>query len=109
MESDDISARSTERSSLRAPDADAGESKVYVAFLGTYPPRRCGIATFTRDLAAGMKAASDRVGVMAGALADPSGEYEYPEEVAYEIRQGTKGDYPRAAELLNYKDVRWVS
>ena len=30
-------------------------------------------------------------------------------EVEYEIRQGTKGDYARAAELVNYKDVRWVS
>src|SRR4029078_5854555 len=109
MESDDISARSTERSSLRAPDADAGESKVHVAFVGTYPPRRCGIATFTRDLAAGMTAASARVQPLAVAVTDEGGAYDSPEEVGYEIRQGTKGDYARAAELVNYKDVRWLS
>ena len=36
-------------------------SDLTVAFLGSYPPRACGIATFTRDL-------SDAVGRTAGAL-----------------------------------------
>ncbi len=80
-----------------------------IAFVGTYPPRRCGIATFTRDLAAGVKAADPHTAPMAVAVTDAGGEYEYPQEVEYEIRQGTKGDYARAAELVNYKDVRWVS
>jgi glycosyltransferase involved in cell wall biosynthesis len=80
-----------------------------IAFVGTYVPRRCGIATFTRDLAAGMKAASDRVRVMAIAVTDPGGQYEYPTEVEYQIRQGTRGDYARAAEVVNYSDVRLVS
>jgi glycosyltransferase involved in cell wall biosynthesis len=85
------------------------EPDVHVAFVGTYPPRRCGIATFTRDLAAGMSAASPRVRPLAIAITDESGDYEYPAEVGYEIRQGTRGDYARAAELINYKDVRWLS
>jgi len=85
------------------------ELDLRIAFLGTYPPRRCGIATFTRDLAAGMGAANGRVKPLVVALNDEAGPYEYPEEVEYEIRQGTKGDYARAAELVNYKDVRWVS
>jgi len=80
-----------------------------IAFLGTYPPRRCGIATFTRDLAAGMTAANARVKPLVVAVNDEAGPYDYPEEVEYQIRQGTKGDYARAAELVNYKDVRWVS
>jgi len=80
-----------------------------IAFLGTYPPRRCGIATFTRDLAAGMTAANERVKPLVVAVNDEAGPYDYPEEVEYQIRQGTKGDYARAAELVNYKDVRWVS
>ena len=80
-----------------------------IAFLGTYPPRRCGIATFTRDLATGMRAADDTVKPLVVAVTDEGLQYEYPPEVEYEIRQGTKGDYARAAELVNYKDVRWVS
>ena len=80
-----------------------------IAFVGTYVPRRCGIATFTRDLAAGMRSANDRVRVMAVAVTDPGGQYEYPAEVEYEIRQGTRGDYARAAEVVNYTDVRLVS
>lgn len=85
------------------------EPDLHVAFVGTYPPRRCGIATFTHDLAAGMSAASARVRPLAIAVTDESGDYDYPVEVGYEIRQGTKGDYARAAELINYKDVRWLS
>jgi glycosyltransferase involved in cell wall biosynthesis len=90
-------------------DRPAGEPDLRIAFLGTYPPRRCGIATFTRDLAVGLGAASPRVKPMVIAVNDAGGPYEYPPEVAYEIRQGTKGDYARAAELINYKDVQWVS
>jgi glycosyltransferase involved in cell wall biosynthesis len=80
-----------------------------IALIGSYPPRRCGIATFTRDLAAGISAADERVTPLAVAVTDGGGPYEYPAEVGYEIRQGTKADYARAAELVNYKDVRWVS
>lgn len=90
-------------------EAARGEPDLHVAFVGTYPPRRCGIATFTRDLAAGMSAANPRVTPLAIAVTDEGGRYEYPTEVGYEIRQGTKGDYARAAELINYKDVRWLS
>ena len=92
-----------------APNQLTSDSEVRVGFLGTYPPRRCGIATFTRDLATGMQSAEARVKALAVAITEAGGRHEYPEEVEYEIRQGTKGDYARAAELVNYKDVRWVS
>jgi len=37
-----------------------GESAKRVAFISSYPPRKCGIATFTSDLIANMKLASGR-------------------------------------------------
>jgi glycosyltransferase involved in cell wall biosynthesis len=79
-----------------------------IAFVGTYPPRRCGIATFTRDLAAGMNVCADRIRTVAVAVTDAGGRYDYAEEVATEIRQGIQGDYRRAAEQLNSSDARLV-
>lgn len=97
-------AERAEPAELAQPEGD-----LRIALLGTYPPRRCGIATFTRDLAAGMKTIGDRVRPMAIAVNEGGATYRYPDEVAYEIRHGTRGDYARAAELVNYSDVRWVS
>ncbi len=82
---------------------------VPVAFLGTYPPRRCGIATFTRDLAAACGGASGGAPPMVVAVTDPGGPYEYPGEVRYEIRQGIRGDYARAAEFVNDSGAGLVS
>jgi glycosyltransferase involved in cell wall biosynthesis len=85
------------------------DSPLPIAFVGSYPPRRCGIATFTRDLSAAVGAAGDRVLPMTIAVSDPGGQYEYSSEVQYEIRQAVKADYARAAEFVNYSDVRLVS
>ena len=43
------------------------------------------------------------------AITDPGGMHEYSDDVKYEIRQGTKGDYARAAEFVNYSGVKLVS
>lgn len=80
-----------------------------IAFVGTYPPRRCGIATFTRDLGEATAMASERVLPMTLALTDPGGQYEYPGDVKYEIRQAVRADYAHAAEFVNYSDVKLVS
>jgi len=52
--------------------------------------------------------ASKRVFPMILAVTDSGGQYEYPGDVRYEIRQGRKGDYARAAEFVNYSNVRLV-
>jgi len=80
-----------------------------VAFVGTYPPRLCGIATFTHDLAAAYHGAADGPRPMTVALTEPGGQHDYPSEVEYEIDQGARGDYARAAEFVNFSDVRLVS
>src|SRR5437867_46766 len=52
-----------------------------IAFVGSYPPRRCGIATFTRDISHAVAAADERVLPMTVAVTDPEGQYEYPSDV----------------------------
>jgi glycosyltransferase involved in cell wall biosynthesis len=80
-----------------------------VAFVGTYGPRRCGIAAFTADLARSIAGDNQRVTPMVIAVTEPWGQYQYPPEVKFEIRQNTKADYLRAAEFVNYSDIRFVS
>jgi glycosyltransferase involved in cell wall biosynthesis len=108
------SAPSPESSALESrndsrPLSRRTDTHLPIAFVGTFPPRRCGIATFTRDLANAMGSASEAVRPLVVALTDPGGRYDYPRLVRYEIRQGNKGDYARAAEFVNYSDVRLVS
>jgi glycosyltransferase involved in cell wall biosynthesis len=87
----------------------AARNALPLAFLGTYPPRRCGIATFTRDLSEGIAHAGGHEAPMVLAVTEPGAQYTYPPEVMLEIRQSNKAEYARAAELVSHSDVRVVS
>ena len=84
------------------------DGAIPMAFVGTYGPRRCGIATFTADLALAVAGHNRRVLPMVLAVTEPSGKYEYPPEVKFEIRQNVKADYVRAAEYVNFSHLRIV-
>jgi len=71
--------------------------------VSTYPPRRCGIATFTHDLAA---ATGPREIV---ALRPPEQREPYPREVHDQIRRDVPDDYVRVARALNGCAVDLVS
>ena len=72
-----------------------------VAFLGDYPPRQCGIATFTRDLRDAVAAANPGWNCPVIAVSDRPGTYAYPTEVRFEIPQPDVASYLRAANFLN--------
>jgi glycosyltransferase involved in cell wall biosynthesis len=81
-----------------------------VAFVSTYPPRECGIATFTKNLTDAIfklyGSSSDRSkDVQIVALSDEKEEYHYEKEVLFEIRAYNRGDYRRAADFLNLSEV----
>jgi glycosyltransferase involved in cell wall biosynthesis len=66
-----------------------------VAFVATYPPQLCGIATFTADLAA----ATGSHAVVA--VQPPEAAIPYGPEVGHRIRRDLPGDYQRAAAWLD--------
>src|ERR1700749_2467788 len=79
-----------------------------IAYISTYPPRECGIATFNNTLMQAINANfPERGSLLKGgfvvALNDSENihEYEYPEEVKYIIRQNHQKDYIRAANYIN--------
>jgi glycosyltransferase involved in cell wall biosynthesis len=70
-----------------------------IAIIGNYPPRKCGIATFTKDLNDGLKQNGITTAVIA--MNDGLNRYNYPDDVAFEIEQNVMASYIRAAEYLN--------
>lgn len=81
-----------------------------IAFVSTSPPRQCGIATFTSDLVRAVRGRTEgRLRTVAVAVNDPSEELTYPAEVRYVLNQHDNADYVRAAEFMNYNNVRAVS
>jgi glycosyltransferase involved in cell wall biosynthesis len=79
-----------------------------VAFISTFPPRKCGIATFTSDLIKSTSvAAGDEFEPLVVAM--QSGDQKYKDPVKFEIRQNVKSDYICAADYINFSHVDVVS
>lgn len=79
------------------------DNKPTIVFLSTYPPRECGIATFTQDL---LKYSQKIPGFgfrykVAAFNLSPLDTYKYPKEVEWEIDENNKNDYIELAKTIN--------
>lgn len=74
-----------------------------IAFLSTYPPRECGIATFTEDL---INAMGDIGIINTHVIAINNSEScSYDNKVMAEIRQNEQNDYIEMAKRLNTSNI----
>jgi glycosyltransferase involved in cell wall biosynthesis len=80
-----------------------------IAFVGSYVPRRCGIATYTADLLHATAAHLPNASCIAVPLSDGQARYDYPTEAAFEIRADDPAAYERAAAFLNLANADVVS
>ncbi|WMT56279.1 glycosyltransferase family 4 protein [Truepera radiovictrix] len=80
-----------------------------IAVIGNYPPRQCGIATFTADLVGALGELHGPEAVFAVAMNDTPEGYAYPPVVRFELPQGDLSHYARTADFLNLQDVDVVN
>ncbi|AEV67980.1 glycosyltransferase family 4 protein [Acetivibrio clariflavus] len=74
-----------------------------IAFLSTYPPRECGLATFTQDLVREL----DNVGVLnkPKVIAVSNDNYSYSDRVIMELKQHERESYIETANTINSSDI----
>jgi len=72
-----------------------------IATIGTYLPRRCGIAAFTTDLSNALDAEIGGQGeVFALAMDDIPQGYRYPDRVRFQIKANYQPDYRVASDFI---------
>lgn len=73
--------------------------------IGNYPPRKCGIATFTENLIKSIQTAAEHKSIPSEieviAMNDKGETYDYPDIVVKTIRDQNRDDYYAAAEYIN--------
>jgi glycosyltransferase involved in cell wall biosynthesis len=84
-------------------------SEKRVAYLSTYPPRECGIATFTKDLLDAADELNELKPSAVIALNEKETIYNYDKRVKWQIEHDCVDDYVQAARFVNSSDVDLVN
>ena len=87
-----------------APATRWREPVVRAAIFSTYPPRECGIGTFSFDVRSGLLDVPGIDDVSSIVVVDEPSSPQRPELLAT-VSQGVRADYGRAARLLGRLDV----
>lgn len=74
---------------------------IRVATVSTYPPRECGIGTFTRDLVQGLHSLPQPVAITISAINGAGEQYDYDASVRIQMEEGNPRSYLEAARALN--------
>jgi len=84
-------------------------SKECIAFLGTYIPRECGIAIFTKDLVDSIDLLGEFAPTRVISMNEKETIYDYDSRVKQQIRQDFEEDYIQAANYINSSRIDAVN
>jgi glycosyltransferase involved in cell wall biosynthesis len=79
-----------------------------IAFIGSFLPRKCGVATFNVDLANALSENYHATKSIVLAVNEPGARYLYPGVVTFQIEQEDVLSYRAAARFLKQEDVDLV-
>jgi predicted GH43/DUF377 family glycosyl hydrolase/glycosyltransferase involved in cell wall biosynthesis len=79
-----------------------------IAFVSTYPPRRCGVATFTADLINAVREADPSTQCRVAAIDERNSVRAYGNEVRWRIKQGSAMPYRAAAHAIDRSNAEVV-
>jgi len=83
--------------------------RLRVAYISTFPPRECGIATFTNDLVDAISRLYVTQSPTIIAINDRGGYYNYPSQVGFQIDREEVDSYIEAADYVNRSDIDIVN
>jgi glycosyltransferase involved in cell wall biosynthesis len=82
----------------------------HIALIGNHAPRRCGIATYTTDVADALADRYPGIRVDIWAMNEPGKTHAYPDRVTGEIEQNERASYLEAAREITASgaDMVWI-
>ncbi len=94
---------------VNAGSVDSGIEKPMVAYLSTYPPRECGIATFTQDLVDSITKQQSLSPPLIVAINDRGGYYDYPIEVKLQVERDSRESFEAMAKQIKASSIKLVN
>lgn len=89
-------------SQKNTPEKEVSIGKAEILFVTSYPPRICGIATYSSDLIRSVSAKfSDSLAITVCALESKESDFKYPAEVKYTLNTSQPEQYIKLASTIN--------
>ena len=92
-------------------EKEAAINAPVILFMGTFPPRECGIATFTKDLTDAVdKRFSPIIETKILAINDNENIYNYSPKIMFQIVDNDMADYiEKAKKINNTPEIKFIS
>ena len=92
----------TRENNKMKPNMDSNNDLTEILFITSFPPRECGIATYSQDLITALdNKFSNSLSIKVCALESGEANYPYPPEVKYILNTSIAADYKKLATTIN--------